>query len=127
MFIPSSHDAQSTPSPRAQELGEQLAMFARDYRSENPDLTDADLDAALTQARTHLRPNLGGRRCRAGRSIYGALVVAMAMLGGAYVLTRFDVVTESDKLAPMLLIGLLSIGAVMVSSGRSGRCGWGRS
>ncbi len=122
MFIPMSRCSQNRPSPRARELGEQLALFARDYRSENPDMTEADLSAALTQARTHLGPEIGGR-CRSKRVIFIALAFAAIILVGTFVLTRLDHGTGSDNMLPMLFIGLMTLGTTMGAIGSRGRCG----
>ncbi|MHC5002428.1 MAG: hypothetical protein ACYTJ0_04830 [Planctomycetota bacterium] len=58
MYVPTNPG----PSPLARELGEQIALFVREYRQDNAELTDLDVEHALRLARGQLRGGAGSTR-----------------------------------------------------------------
>ena len=60
MIVPVITPPPAPPSPRARELGEQIALFVKDYQNENPDTSAMEIGQALMLARAHLRKELGG-------------------------------------------------------------------
>ncbi len=84
MFVPMSPPP---PSPRAQELGEQLALFVAEYRQDNPDVSPFDVERAFLVARDQLRHPSGS----APANVKTAMLVAagLALTGGLAVLLLF--------------------------------------
>ena len=60
MFVPVMMPPPAQPSPRARELGEQIALFVKDYKVQNPDTSAMEIGQAMMLARGHLRKELGG-------------------------------------------------------------------
>lgn len=58
MFIPVITPP-PTLSPRAKELGEQIALFVMEYRQDNPDLNSMEVQQAFMLARQRTNKELG--------------------------------------------------------------------
>lgn len=84
MFVPISPPP---PSPQAQELGEQLALFVAEYREDNPDVSSVDIERAFLLARDQLRHPTGS----APSNVKTAMLFAagLALTGGLGVLLLF--------------------------------------
>lgn len=86
MFIPVIIPPQE-PSPRAKELGEQIALFVMEYRQDNPQLSSMELQQAFMLARQRTNKELGGS---ANIKAFIALGLGLAMLVLLGVLVLFN-------------------------------------
>lgn len=101
MFVPPP----PPPSPRAQELGEQLALFVREYIAENPDVRPRDVDAAFAVARRRLPEHFGDAK-RIKTLLVLALGLAMMVLVAVGGMAR-----TTNR--PTVLILVVGVAAVM--------------
>jgi hypothetical protein len=95
---------------RSRELEERIGQAIRDYRHVNPDMSDAEVSAALSLATSHH----GGMRSSApGRAI--ALVVGGAAAAvGAAAAMKDGVASGGGSLAWMIVIGTVAVALVLV-------------
>jgi len=82
MLLP-AYDTEQTPSPRAQELGQKLALVIAEYQQRNPDVSEEDIRVATQIAAGHLTSRRG-----AAPALLAAVVAAVAALGGILYLQR---------------------------------------
>ncbi|HVO36525.1 MAG TPA: hypothetical protein VMT21_13210, partial [Gemmatimonadales bacterium] len=72
-----------TPSPRAQELGQRLALVIAEYQQSNPDVSDEEIRVATEIAAGHVSARRSGRQ-----ALIAAVVAAVAALGAYLYLQR---------------------------------------
>ncbi|MGA2381855.1 MAG: hypothetical protein ABSG61_00315 [Gemmatimonadales bacterium] len=68
---------EQTPSPRAQELGQRLALVIAEYQQRNPEVSAEEIRVATEIAAGHVTARRG-----AAPALLAAAVAAVAALGG---------------------------------------------
>ncbi len=112
MIVP--YVPEQTPSPRAQELGEKLALVIAEYQQRNPDVSDEEVRVATQIAAGHVTA-----RRSAAPALLAAAVAAVAALGGMLYLQRGS---PGAGHAPWVAIGtgaIILAGALAVLRRRS--------
>jgi hypothetical protein len=99
-FVPVVH---STPSPRAEALGQRLAETIEQYRQQNPDLSGLDVRQA-----TEIALSRAGGASTAKPALI-AVAVALAAAGLAFALAADKGIVGGDKWMPMLLIAAIAL------------------
>ena len=112
MMVP--YVPEETPSPRAQELGQKLALVISEFQQRNPDISDEEIHVATQIAAGHVITRRGG-----SRALLAAAVAAAAALGGLLYSQRgFSAVGH----VPWVVIGagaIILVGALAVLRRRS--------
>jgi hypothetical protein len=103
------------------ELGDQVALFVRDYRNDNPELSDDDIALALARARGQLGVRQR-RRCSTRKKIMVALCMAIGVGGSLFALGRFRPDADISKAVQVFGLGMAAVGASYVVSEKRGRC-----
>ena len=109
MFIPVT--TPPPPSPRVNELGEQIALFVSEYRQDNPDLSDMEAEQALILARGQLRTQCGKTMCFV--KIMLGLSVGVVALVGLFVAKG----SNADVVQPNIMMITIAIGVATVVIG----------
>jgi hypothetical protein len=112
MIVP--HVPEETASPRAQELGQKLALVIAEFQQRNPDVSDEEIQVATQIAAGHVT----GRR-NAAPALLAAALAAVAGLGGILYLQRG---TPGVAHVPWVVIGtgaIIVVGALAVLRRRS--------
>jgi hypothetical protein len=81
MIVP--YVPEETPSPRAQELGQRLALVISEYQQRNPDVSAEEIRVATQIAAGHITARRG-----AAPALLAAAVAAVAGLGGILYMAR---------------------------------------
>jgi hypothetical protein len=100
MIIP-THVSEQTPSPRAQELGQRLALVVAEYQQNHPEVSAEEIRVATQIAAGDLAPR-GGRAA-------GALAAGVALVVGLGVLLFFERGASAGTHVPWIAIGLGAI------------------
>ena len=108
MFIPIT--TPPAPSREAQELGEQLALFVNEYRQDNPDLSEMEVEQALMLARRQSRTQCGKSLC--STRIMRALAVGVIVLVGLFVAKRSSVGGNPQSI--MMITVAIGVAAVVI-------------
>ena len=112
MIVP--YVPEETPSPRAQELGQKLALVVAEFRQRNPDVSDEEVRIATQIAAGHVT-----ERRRAAPAVLAAAVAAAAALGGILYMQRG---ASGVVHVPWVLIGtgaIILVGVLAVMRNRS--------
>ena len=108
-FVP-----EQTPSPRAQELGQKLALVIAEYQQRNPDVSAEEIQVATQITAGHVTARRG-----AAPALLAAAVAAVAALGGILYMARG---TTGAAHVPWVVIGtgaIILVGALAVLRRRS--------
>lgn len=117
MFVPTPASPPQPPSPRARELGEQIALFVRDYTAQNPDVEATDVQAAFQVARGHLSEYFGDARWAKTMMIL-ALGLGVLVLFGVL---GFRQTSNPSVLAIVVGLAIAMIGMMLLATARRGR------
>jgi len=106
--------SEQTPSPRAQELGQKLALVIAEYQQRNPEVSAEEIRVATEIAAGHVTDRRG-----AAPALLASAVAAVAALGGILYLQRG---TSGVGHVPWIVIGtgaIILVGAFAVLRRRS--------
>ncbi len=106
----------SQPSPRAQELGQRVALTVAEFRQKYPDLTDEEIRQALDSAAGSATSG-GGRPVAALGAIAAAVAVAAGL--GVYLFARGA--GGASALGRPIALALAVAAAIVVIGVRRGR------
>ena len=111
MIVP--YAPEGTPSPRAQELGERLALIIAEYQQKNPDVSAEEIRVAAQIATGRITA-----RRSAQPAVLAGVIAAAAALGG---LLWFARGTPGEVHVPWIVIGAAAIVVVAVLAGLRNR------
>ncbi len=119
MITPVHVPPPAPPSARARELGEQIALFVRDYRAENDDVTEVDIDQALTLARAQLCGS-GAPRVMIKLMLAFGVGVAALILGLFFCMQRGGGGGPQGPMVMMIVIGVVIALLGVVAAAKAG-------
>jgi len=99
MIVP--YVPEETPSPRAQELGQKLALAVAEFRQRNPDVSDEEVRIAAQIATGRLTARRGAQP-----AVLAGVIAAAVALGGFLFYERG---TPGEVHVPWIVIGAAAI------------------